>query len=61
MKIAIIIAAILVAAWAAVLAIRPDLVRPTLAQKKSDIGTAVAPAPGQDENPSVSHTVRSKF
>ena len=37
MKIAIIIAAILVAAWAAVLAIRPDLVRPTLAQKKSDI------------------------
>jgi len=37
MKIAIVVAAILVAAWAALLAIRPDLVRPALAQKKSDI------------------------
>ena len=36
MKIAIVVAAILLAAWAAVLAIRPDLFRPTLV-KKSDI------------------------
>ncbi len=36
MKIAIVVAAILTAAWVAILAIRPDLVRPALA-KKSDI------------------------
>ena len=36
MKIAIVVAAILIAAWVAILAIRPDLVRPALA-KKSDI------------------------
>ncbi len=36
MKIAIVVAAILLAAWAAVLAIRPDLFRPALV-RKSDI------------------------
>jgi hypothetical protein len=33
MKIAIVVAAILIAAWASILAIRPDLVRPGLARK----------------------------
>jgi hypothetical protein len=40
MKIAIVLAAILLAAWAAVLAIRPDLVRPTLVQKSDIYGLA---------------------
>ncbi|MBA7477079.1 hypothetical protein ES707_12477 [subsurface metagenome] len=40
MKIAIVVAAILVAAWASVLAIRPDLVRPALAVKSDIYGFA---------------------
>ena len=40
MKIAIVVAAVLVAAWAAVLAIRPDLVRPALAVKSDIYGFA---------------------
>jgi hypothetical protein len=40
MKIAIVVAAVLVAAWAAVLAIRPDLVRPALAVKSDIYGLA---------------------
>ena len=38
MKIAIAVAAILVAAWAAILAIRPDLVRPALVRKMDIYG-----------------------
>jgi hypothetical protein len=30
-------------------------------QKKSDMGLAFAPAPGQEPKPSASHTVRSRF
>jgi hypothetical protein len=40
MKIAIVVAAVLVAAWAAILAIRPDLVRPALAVKSDIYGFA---------------------
>ncbi len=49
MKIAIVVAAILLAAWAAVLAIRPDLFRPALV-RKSDIYGFVPGMPLEDVN-----------
>ena len=40
MKIAIVVTAVLVAGWAAILAIRPDLVRPAMARKSDIYGFA---------------------